>query len=148
MKPGTKPRPAAERFWPKVDQSGGPDACWPWTAYCQPNGYGEFDKKWAHRVAYELAIGPITPGGTICHTCDNPRCVNPSHLFLGTQGDNVRDMVAKGRHASQKRTHCPQGHEITGTFLAGGVKRRRYCRECNRIKTLQRYHAKKRARAQ
>lgn len=65
------------------------------------NGYGQIEHCGralrAHRVAYELANGPIPLGMVICHSCDNPRCVNVDHLFIGTQADNMADMVAKGR---------------------------------------------------
>lgn len=90
-----------QRFWLKVDQRGGPGACHPWTA-ARDRGYGKFTIRGkgqfrAHRLAYELTIGPIPEGLNVLHHCDNPPCCNPAHLFLGTQQDNVNDMYAKGR---------------------------------------------------
>ena len=87
-----------ERFWSKVDRSG---ECWLWTA-AKVQGYGSFDGRRAHRVAWELAYGPIPKGvgyhGTcVLHRCDTPACVNPAHLRLGTQADNMADRDAKGR---------------------------------------------------
>lgn len=98
----------AECFWNKVDQSAGIDGCWIWTGAKGTGGYGSFNLRGAamksHRVAWQFAYGEIPKGshhGTMCvlHRCDNPACVNPSHLFLGTHGDNMRDMVRKKRHA-------------------------------------------------
>jgi hypothetical protein len=95
-----KARPVAERFWEKVDKSGD---CWVWTASKQPAGYGKFvvtkgsSPVNAHRLSYELEVGPIPNGMQILHRCDNPSCVRPSHLFPGTQSDNMQDMRAKGR---------------------------------------------------
>lgn len=89
------------RFWSKVDKTGGPDACWPWTAG-QSHGYGTIKRGEtnlvASRVAYEMTKGPI-PGDTLaCHTCDNPLCCNPDHIFLGAHQDNMDDRMAKGRY--------------------------------------------------
>jgi len=105
---GSPPPPNAldhsAHFWERVDMSGGPDACWPWTGARHPSGYGGVSWRGgrvnAHRVAYELAYG--NPGkGFVCHHCDNPPCCNPAHLFLGTAQDNYRDSIAKG-HSRQR----------------------------------------------
>lgn len=92
------------RFWDKVEKGEG---CWEWLA-CVQKGYGRFkvggkrgSMKLAHRVAWELANGPIPDGLNVLHRCDNGKCVRPAHLFLGTQMDNVRDCVAKGRYPSR-----------------------------------------------
>lgn len=89
-----------EGFWAKVDRSGGPEACWPWTAGLS-KGYGEVSSDpplQAHRVAFALATGTVQPKGMhICHSCDNPPCCNPAHLWLGTPGQNARDAIRKGR---------------------------------------------------
>lgn len=90
-----------ERFWPKVARQEG-QGCWLWTASCRKDGYGQFHIRQgkmvaAHRVAWELEHGPIPIGLSVLHQCDTPRCVRPSHLFLGTLADNMRDMVSKGR---------------------------------------------------
>lgn len=97
-----KIRSLADRFWPKVEKT---DTCWLWTAYAKQGGYGMMHYNdgtnrpvLAHRVSWELHYGPIPDGLCVLHQCDNPRCVRPDHLFLGTRRDNTHDMLAKGRH--------------------------------------------------
>lgn len=138
---GPQPIPIAQRFWPKVDKRG-VDECWPWTGARIPQGYGRMGagsprrSLATHRVSWELANGATIPSGMIVmHTCDNPSCVNPSHLKLGTTQDNNRDCIAKGRNAFTLRTHCPRGHEYSAenTYLRNG--KHRVCRTCGRAAT-------------
>lgn len=89
----------AVRFWTYVQRGTG---CWVWTASRYPGGYGQFRRKGGplrgtHRVAWELARGPIPEGLHVCHRCDNPVCVRPSHLWLGTHSENMQDAHRKGR---------------------------------------------------
>ena len=86
-----------ERFWSKVNKT---DTCWLWLAYTDGLGYGRFNspvENKSHRQSYRMEIGPIPAGMVVMHSCDVRNCVNPAHLSVGTQADNVRDMAAKGR---------------------------------------------------
>jgi hypothetical protein len=93
-------RDARERFLAKVIKS--PEGCWQWAGGIYPSGYGSFwidgQTRRANRVSYELFKGAIPEGLFVLHECDNPPCVNPDHLFLGTPLDNMQDKCAKGRH--------------------------------------------------
>ena len=98
---GRRRVPLAQRFWAKVHVTA---RCWEWTGKWRSNGYGIIkvgDHGYiASRIAWLLSNGPIPEGLDVLHRCDNPLCVNPDHLFLGTHTDNMRDMAAKGRRAS------------------------------------------------
>jgi hypothetical protein len=129
-----------ERFNQKVEKT---DTCWLWTGAKNSKGYGamSYNGKGTsdHRLSYILHKGEIPDGLIICHTCDNPQCVNPDHLWAGTSSDNMKDMFKKDRHGSTNRqqTHCRKGHEFTPENIfsrtnADGTKQR-ICRECIRI---------------
>lgn len=91
--------------------------CWLWDGAVDGRGYGKYVRGGrhlqAHRVAYEETYGPIQSGLSVCHRSDNPLCVNPDHLFVGTPVDNMQDMSRKGRHFRSGQTHCKRGHELT-----------------------------------
>lgn len=122
----------------------GKDVCWLWegaTNTDDSHPYGVIKvrgkKKLAHRFSYELCVGPIHPGQFVLHKCDNTLCINPGHLFTGSQTDNMRDEVAKGRHPGTRKTHCVRGHGLSGgnlylVFTSKG-KIKRLCRECRKM---------------
>lgn len=134
-----------ERFWAKVEKG---DGCWTWTGCKSPKGYGQIlfnDNKihLAHRVSYIMANGLIDSSLLVRHKCDNPSCVNPDHLELGTYKDNNRDKIERGRDPRKNQTHCLRGHEYTleNTLIQRGGEGRQ-CRECHKAAMLK-YLAKK-----
>lgn len=127
------------RFWVKVDKT---NACWYWTGAKNNRGYGNvrIASKYllAHRVSYAIAYG-IPDDMNVLHKCDNPACVRPNHLFLGTHQDNMDDMVAKGRakagpipRANAAKTHCKRDHPLSGDNLYVTPKGERQCRICRK----------------
>jgi hypothetical protein len=107
-------KPIRERFDEKW-QFIAPTGCWEWQAGISSRGYGAFSIRsvnyGAHRISYELYVGPIPEGMFVCHKCDNPKCVNPEHLFLGTPDDNMQDKMQKGRHI------LPLGEDASNAIL-------------------------------
>jgi HNH endonuclease len=97
--------PVPDRFWPKVKKA---DGCWEWIGSRDAHGYGTFNinrkTDRAHRVSWELANGVIPDGMIVCHHCDNPPCVRPDHLFLGSHSDNSADAYRKGRKFIPRRS--------------------------------------------
>ena len=122
-----------DKFWSKVDKVG---ECWEWQGSMTSTGYGDFRangvRMRAHRMSWTLYYG-AKPKKFICHTCDNPKCVKPDHLFEGTAKDNSQDMVKKGRHSSTVKTHCPQNHGYTknNTYIHKNGSRR--CKKCHQV---------------
>lgn len=111
-----------EAFWSQVDTTGGQDACWPWTGPLNGSGYGGFTRSGygsgAHRVAWFLAHGD--PGHLyVLHRCDNRRCCNALHLFLGDQKMNVADARAKGRANDPAKRHLGSTHGMAKLTEAG-----------------------------
>lgn len=142
------------RFWVRVNKNGPVHPklgtrCWLWSKLPADSHYygkiilpihgGRFQET-AHRFSWILHNGAIPDGLFVLHHCDVRPCVNPTHLFLGTGGDNIRDCAAKGRIYGQSKTHCPKGHEYAPDNLVSS--RWRNCKTCHREGELARVYAK------
>lgn len=119
------------RFWRKVYAH--PSGCWLWQGNKNSYGYGRFKdgsrRIAAHRVAYELFVGPIPPGLTIDHLCQIVACVSPRHLRVATQRENILGSDGRGARNARK-THCPNGHEYDLINTYFDPRGRRSCRTC------------------
>lgn len=132
--------PVSERFWDKVEKT---DSCWNWTAQIALDGYGKIRNRdgstLAHRVAYELIVGPIPEGLEIDHLCRNRRCVNPEHMEPVTKYENFRRGYSPASENGRK-THCVHGHPLVeGNIYYEKNGRHRHCKTC----VLARLRAKK-----
>jgi len=129
------------RFWAKVQKT---ENCWLWLGELVGNGYGRFYIHngifVAHRMSWIIHNGPIPNGLFVCHHCDNPPCVRPDHLFLGTNSDNMKDCAAKGRLKSPLLDHhyalarCNQGHPYTAENTLIDGRGRRTCSICKKAR--------------
>lgn len=130
-----------------------PSGCIEWGASRFAQGYGQikidYKNRKTHRVAWELAHGPIPKGMMVCHKCDNPPCCNVEHLFLGTARENTQDMVSKGRRidVNGAKTHCRRGHEYTpeNTYIIP-TSGSRACRSCDKAHQKARWAREKASR--
>jgi len=110
-----------ERFMAKVEMDPN-SGCWLWSGSCLPSGYGRIKASgsrhsvYAHRLSYEMHVGPIPQGMFVCHACDTPSCVNPSHLWVGTCADNHADKVAKGRQPRGEANYCAKLTEAQARY--------------------------------
>jgi len=135
-----------ERFFEKVNKDCFSD-CWEWTGGTRgrpPLMYGSFwvnsSHMGAHRYSFYIHNGSLPEyinanvSLEVCHTCDNPICVNPDHLFLGIRSDNMQDKVSKGRCHNKSKTHCPKGHEYNEKNTYTCKRGMRHCRICSKLR--------------
>lgn len=138
----------AFKFWSRVDVRA-PSECWEWQGARSASGHGRFriptdvslddagHVRGTHRVAYWLDRGEWPGDLVVRHSCDNPPCVNPAHLLLGTHADNVRDKMERGRqplNQNARKTHCLRGHEFNPENSVVDCLGRRVCLICRRIR--------------
>ena len=136
-----KTKPIESRFWEKVNKT---ESCWVWVGSITGSGYGflhygtktERKPYRAHRLSWELHYGVIPDGLWVLHKCDNRKCVNPDHLFIGDRSDNMRDCAEKGRVCTigkSQLTHCKRGHEFTEENTIVNKYGHRRCKTCTVI---------------
>ena len=138
---------AEDRFWDKVDRRGDKE-CWPWIGGADQHGRGQFwmegRRHRAPRVAWSLRYRtPFPEELHACHTCDNPSCCNPAHIWPGTRSQNFQDASRKGRlhvpqtvpmaEVNRAKTHCMRGHPFTPQNTLVNSAGKRACRECAKI---------------
>lgn len=137
-------KPWPERFWEKVDKCGD-EECWPWLASLNDAGYGQIAidgrPHRAHRVSYELMVGPIPDGLVLDHLCRNRQCVNPRHLEPVT--DKINIQRAAPFRAYEQRTSCPSGHEYTPENTRIDTEGYQRCRTCERRDSLAGYYRRR-----
>jgi hypothetical protein len=135
-----RPAHTIDTLLSKTKQNGD---CLEFTGALSDLGYGKVGYKgkvyMAHRLAYQLKNGGIPTGAVICHKCDNPACINPEHLFVGTHKDNIQDMIQKGRRKGRTRKDvCVNGHEMSGdnVYIYKTDKYNiRQCKACKKTRT-------------
>jgi hypothetical protein len=147
--------PIEDRLFAKL--APGPNGCLEFMGARYPFGHGQISVGGsarrmvrAHRVAWEMHNGPIPEGLYVCHTCDNPPCCNPEHLYVGTKADNMNDMSRRRRAKNSKKTHCAQGHEFTPENTAprydtSSGRPGRRCRTCREASNRRKSPALKQA---
>jgi len=124
-------------FWEKVSIIEDDDSCWPWTGFCNENGYGCFDvtvdgkqvRNYAHRISYDWENGGIPEGRIVRHKCDNPPCVRPSHLLSGSHQDNVDDKMERGRYVSATAEITEEDAVKIRLLKAGGITTSELCKQ-------------------